>query len=191
MLFDKANWNYVNTNLNPADIGTRNISVKSFVNNSLWWYGPSYINEDFVLLKDNDYPGVPVSNEGEIDSDVLLAIGEELDVSVPERFALNDSSHDSLVAVNVEAQSDVNSKVKLKVSPDKLKGFGNVISFERFSKLKKLLRVLAYVFRFIKCCKNKISNKEPISAEEMEISLKRCIQRERSIFFIRINNLVI
>ena len=39
---NSGTWKYVKTNLNPADIGTRNISVQTFPDNNLWWYGPSY-----------------------------------------------------------------------------------------------------------------------------------------------------
>ncbi|KAK7575924.1 hypothetical protein V9T40_012210 [Parthenolecanium corni] len=42
-------WQYVNTAENPADLLTRGISVKSFVNNSLWIFGPNWLTNSSLV----------------------------------------------------------------------------------------------------------------------------------------------
>lgn len=42
-LVPDANWRYVSTHENPADLGTRGCKPQDLVNNTLWWQGPSWI----------------------------------------------------------------------------------------------------------------------------------------------------
>jgi len=36
-------WRYVVTTDNPADLATRDVSVKELDNNPLWWHGPPWM----------------------------------------------------------------------------------------------------------------------------------------------------
>ena len=140
---DSGTWKYVKTNLNPADIGTRNISVQTFPDDNLWWYGPSFINQNVenVRIIDENFNSV----------DVDVTAGQEVEKANPELVLTVDASHDRL-------------------------GVGRIIKFEQFSELKKLLRVVAYVFRFINHCRGNIGYTGTISAEENDYVQKKCIK---------------
>lgn len=43
-LVPNANWNYVSTQENPADLGTRGCKPQDLLNNKLWWQGPHWIS---------------------------------------------------------------------------------------------------------------------------------------------------
>ncbi|XP_039258067.2 uncharacterized protein LOC120334628 [Styela clava] len=53
---DISNWRYVPTKLNPADDGSRGVSVDRFLNRDRWLRGP-----DFLWLDERDWPIDPVS----------------------------------------------------------------------------------------------------------------------------------
>ena len=40
---DPKIWNYVNTNLNPADCATRGLSAEGLKSHPLWWHGPPWL----------------------------------------------------------------------------------------------------------------------------------------------------
>ena len=80
-------WSYVNTSLNPADVGTRVESVKWSSSHSLWLKGP-----DFLLQKGVEYQpyvssvtehrasvgGDPLQNIGSRGLDRLIEISPDL-----------------------------------------------------------------------------------------------------------------
>ena len=39
------NWNYVCSSFNPADVGTRDDSLKGFLSHAVWIKGPSFLHE--------------------------------------------------------------------------------------------------------------------------------------------------
>ena len=45
---DADQWHYVNTGINPADIGTRDKAIIKLAGNVLWWYGPPFIRQKFT-----------------------------------------------------------------------------------------------------------------------------------------------
>ena len=44
-ILPNANWHYVHTSQNPADLITRGVSPKKLISNHLWWHGPKNIVE--------------------------------------------------------------------------------------------------------------------------------------------------
>lgn len=59
-LVNVANWCYVNTDFNPADLATRGFTATKFLNNHIWVHGPEWlltsfedhVNTTFDVLKD-------------------------------------------------------------------------------------------------------------------------------------------
>ena len=69
---------------------------------------------------------------------------------------------------------------QLIISQDERNGVGKVIQFERYSNLMKLLRVFAYVLRFIGNC-SKIKNETgEICVEETDVALQKCLKWEQT-----------
>ena len=58
-------------------------------------------------------------------------------------------------------------------------GFGGVVKFERRSNLMKLLRIIAYILRFINNCSKSTKISDEMCAEETGDALKRCIRWEQ------------
>ena len=58
-------------------------------------------------------------------------------------------------------------------------GFGGVVKFERHCNLMKLLRIIAYILRFINNCSKSTKISGEICAEETGNALKRCIRWEQ------------
>ena len=58
-----SQWRYVPTNVNPADHGTRGLTVEELANTSQWWNGP-----EFLKRSEDEWPEckfeVPASEEG-------------------------------------------------------------------------------------------------------------------------------
>ena len=65
---NEADWFYVKTSTNPADVGTRVNSVIKFPRNELWWYGQSFLRgiDVFDQVKSN------VTVDGDINEALTL-----------------------------------------------------------------------------------------------------------------------
>ena len=107
-------WWYVKTNENPADISTREKSLKLF-NENIWRYGQEFLynksewpSQEFIVLKVDEM-------EGKNDRECILTS---------------------------------------KVETSEL-GLGNIIGVNRYGTLQKLLRITAYVKRFVRNVRSK------------------------------------
>ena len=134
---NEADWFYVKTSSNPADVGTHVNSVIKLPRNELWWYGPSFLRGNDVLDQ---------------------------------------------VKSNVTVDGDINESLTLtnETFPKNRHGIGEVIKFDKYSCLMKLLRIAAYIFRFMNCClKSCRSKKGEISDEEIDEVLEKIIKRDQ------------
>ena len=105
---EKEQWGHVPGKENPADIGSRGMTASSLKQSTLWWEGPSWLQQ-----------------------------GKE---AWPKGFSLEDSTE-----VREERKK---ASVMLNVV-QRNKQIGEFIDLNRFSTLSALLRVTAYVQRFI------------------------------------------
>ena len=141
-LIENSTWRYCPTEHNPADLLTRGLTAKHFVENTLWKHGPQWITSE------KDWP----SWNGNICANVNVSIEEEF----------MDTSHKEL---NTHGED-----VLLNMSQLQENGLDKIVNLERYSSLRKLLRVTSYVLRFIHNCK---SNKDKrtistLSVEEIQ-----------------------
>lgn len=134
---DAGNWNYVNTEKNPADLITRwGITTLNLAENNLWWEGPT-----FLCAKEYQLPQIK-------DHDLSLEHSNELKRS--KQVVLHN--YTDIISIN------------------------NVIHCDKYSKFTRLVRITAWMLRFIKNIKRKKEDRileqilrscEIVSAEEL------------------------
>ncbi|XP_075167694.1 uncharacterized protein LOC142239814 [Haematobia irritans] len=112
----ESQWKHIRTEDNPADLGTQGCSSQDLINNSLWWHGPSWLQQPIEV-----WPK-------------------------PRTFDPTDLETKKVSTFHLELQEDITS---------------------RFSSLNRALRVVSYMFRFVKLCRRKVQpeNKNLTSAE--------------------------
>ena len=125
-LSNPKQWRYVPTNENPADFLTRGMTVSGMAEKVTWWSGP-----DFLEKEESDWP------VNHVDTEVVL---EEAEMKKTDQKCSTRSNQQkgkwTLMAVFDEEQS-------LRLSP------------KRFSSWKRLIRVHAWILRFISNCRCK------------------------------------
>ena len=127
---DIEDWSYVTSENNPVDAATRRTLLSFLVKKLLWWNGPSFLkgDEDSWLKANCTKDGVLVY------------------------FSSNDKAKQCLAGADVLVECCDSEKVVCLLMTD-LKGkvfcVGEVVDVVRFDGLEKLLRVTAYVCRFV------------------------------------------
>ena len=139
-LVKTAHWDYCPSENNPADICSRGSFASKLVANRLWWNGPEF------LLKGKDaWPNLPVNPEViSTEPDTWLQLKKESSSS-------QKKQRNSTVLANVVADR-VTSERKLNLDC--------IIPLKGFSSLQRLIRVTAYVLRFVSNVKRKNEKKE-------------------------------
>ena len=151
-LVKTAHWDYCPSENNPADICSRGSLASKLVANRLWWNGPEF------LLKGKDaWPNLPVNPEViSTEPDTWLQLKKESSSS-------QKKQRNSTVLANVVADR-VTSERKLNLDC--------IIPLKGFSSLQRLIRVTAYVLRFVSNVKRKNEKKEltdeDLKQEEIE-----------------------
>ena len=118
-------WHFCPGILNPANLSSRGISAKALCQERLWLKGP-----DFLFQSEDQWPTNPEKGTIDNDDDILCeAVKGPTDVvrSLP----ANTSEEPKVIRANISA----------------------VIDIDRFGNPKKLLRVTAYVLRFVNAVK--------------------------------------
>ncbi|XP_068734548.1 uncharacterized protein [Montipora capricornis] len=152
-LVKPAHWDYYcPLENNPADICSRGSLASKLVANQFWWNGPEF------LWKGKDaWPNLPVNPE---------VIGTEPDTWLQlkkESSSSQKKQHDSTVLANVVAD---------RVTSERKFNLDCIIPLKGFSSLQRLVRVTAYVLRFVSNLKRKNEKKEltdeDLKQEEIE-----------------------
>ena len=149
----KEDWLHVPGILNPADIPTRDINVKEFVNNSLWWNGP-----EFLASEMNEWPSQDIINTTE---EVIKNVGCEMRKNI--KFK-------EVSTYLIDGASNISCEEKEELFKLKVLNLKEIIVPEKFSSLGKLFRITAYVLRFINNTKRNTKKKSGvINAEEISV----------------------
>ena len=127
---DSKKWHYCRSAENPADIITR-FKECDIENNKLWWHGPWFIHKD-----------INVESLSMYNDHIQVGNGDSLDY--------NQEIFNSGV---------FEKAISLHVSEKDLFCIGNIVDVNKYSKLKKLLRITGWVRRFINNIRNKIKKK--------------------------------
>ena len=142
VLTDITKWKYCPTDENPADLLTRGLSADNFKNNSLWWNGPSWLPERLL------WPRCDINIQmTSIVADETLDTDQTLDA--PTTSGSDKTAHTSGQLLHT--------------------GIGRLLDITAYSSYKKLLRVTAYISRFITNCRSSRSTRElgPLTVHEL------------------------
>ncbi|XP_053380934.1 uncharacterized protein LOC123562061 [Mercenaria mercenaria] len=145
-------WHYCPTYDNPSDLLTRGIPADQLLQNDLWNSGPSWIQNQ------SNWPvWKPTENEMQTTTKTQTTVS---DISLP-----SDATKMSVVC-------------SIKCSTNE--GIHQVINIEKYSKYFRLLRVTAYLLRFISNCRNtqtKLTDElTTAEIERAEIRWLKCCQ---------------
>ena len=126
-------WHYVNTAMNPADIGTREETALKMADNDLWWYGPSCITKPIAIPQAEHEQVDDKSNIPEVNSTTIMVTDSTLSTNTISNI------------VNMERFSSLQKMLRvtvyvLRFVESCLKGVKNVgeITFEEMEKARKL-----------------------------------------------------
>ena len=125
-LTSSESWRHCPGHLNPADLPSRGVQSHQLIYSSLWWNGPQFLQQSLGEW--------PVVNPNSIEND-QQAMNETVKFPVP-------TTH---IFLNTRG-----------VSSNVIQHVDKVLTCEKFSNLCHLLRVTAYILRFINNLKNKI-----------------------------------
>ena len=149
-LVNPAQWNYCPSEFNPSDICSRGSLASKLTGNQLWWNGPEFLlksKEAWPNMRENS---IEITN-GESDPPLELR---------KERPSSNRKQKNSAVLANIVTENTTKERPNL----------GCVLLLERFSSMQRLIRVTAYLLRFISNLRRSMANKEltygGIKAEE-------------------------
>lgn len=140
---------------NPADVGSRGCLASELVNNKIWWNGPAWLKEPPEF-----YPKL-----------VSSTCEEDLHEDCVKEFRTKPNKG--------ESTSVLLSTTEKKTVPN----LSKIVSAERYSTFKKLVRVTAFVLRFISNIKKKQENSELLrnilTREEIDVATRMWILEEQ------------
>ena len=168
-LVKTAHWDYCPAENNPADIYSRGSLASKLVANQLWWNGPEF------LLKGKDaWPNLPVNPEViSTEPDTWLQLKKESSSSQKKQC-------NSTVLANVVADR-ITSERKLNLDC--------IIPLKVFSSLQRLIRVTAYVLRFVSNVKRKNEKKELTDEDLKQEEIERARELWIKVLFWTTRNL--
>jgi hypothetical protein len=131
-LTEKSAWRFCPGTLNPADLPTRGLSATELSTNEMWWNGPQ-----FLKSSEEEWPTMDTTKSITTES----ADSEVLKTTPRVYHSLSTTS----------TMKQEHSRVQL----------DELIDCNKFSNLNKLLRVTAYVLRFLRNLKSRVSARKP------------------------------
>lgn len=146
-LTESSSWRYIPTDLNPADLVSRGVDACQLVGLDLWWSGPNFLKQD-----SSHWPILPSNCKG---NTMLLpeTKGTVLNNSSLTTKELLRKNQPLLTSKYGPISNSSETSSAFVVNPE-INEYTNIIEFERFSKLNRLVRIIAYVKRFIYNLKN-------------------------------------
>ncbi|CAG2192995.1 unnamed protein product [Mytilus edulis] len=138
---------YVYTKENPADIASRGTTVSLLKENSQWWHGPSWLTKHRTEWPSWDPHNISVDNQNSIESE----------------YKVSKVLHEAKLLAGEGPDGETNSVGNSKSSV----GYLLDIDCSRFFSFIRLIRVSAWVLRFVKRL-NKETISGPLTAAELE-----------------------
>ena len=130
-IVDRDNWLYVKGEVNPADIPTRMSKDLNDCFENEWFSGPRFLRESFFEMNSSEFDFISPEAAGEAKKS--FSVGNDVDV-------VKDDT-ETLTMTTTVTECDLSE----------------ILDFERFSSLRKLVNTIALIFRFIQNVKKKVS----------------------------------
>ena len=134
-LLPSTTWKLISSDDNPADIGSRGSSVNDLIENSLWFEGP-----EFLIYPEDQWPNINIYKKENNNNNGTCLISVKEDITL-----VSDEEE-----LDTRLTSVKNEVACLSAATTQIISFNNVIDISKFSSLKTLLRVTAYVFKFVR-----------------------------------------
>ena len=132
---------YISTSQNPADLATRGRSAEERVHGNLWWHGPSWLKEDLLKWPSWDFQ--------QIDDDALQQLAK----------------HSAGAEVLYEPSALTEIECKIETTAASIAPFE--LNKKDYSSLSRLLRVTAWVMRFISKIQKKNTERGELAVQEI------------------------
>ena len=149
---DPSQWRYTPTKLNPADKLSRGLPARTLVSDVNWWEGP-----EFLKKPQEDWPVMNLQTSNSINPKAVVEIKKQYHMC-------------NFQTQQVEELETTSTFITVLKKEDHL----NPV---RFSSWTRMVRVTAYVIRFITNCRSKIRITGALSPEET---------RKAEVYFIKL-----
>lgn len=158
-------WRHAPGHSNPADLLTRGAECKDIENSNLWWHGPKWVTD---IRK---WPET-------------IEVDNQLDPEKPndQQMKQKTARKAKVVALVVKSKTPT-----IMIPTDQ--GQNSISLLDKYSELETLLRVTAYVFRFIKAIKNRRKNNArsdnniSITAEQRQGALRFWVRHTQQMHY--------
>ena len=155
---DRVHWQHVPTEDNPADAASRGVEPSALKSLEIWWKGPTWLCSGVL-------PSQPKLNFTEDET------------KRPERQILHPRAAKKTPLARV-----VRTVPAVSLAVTKIHNYaGDIFDLSLFSSLSKLLRVVAYVKRFIQRICNRVTKEslDTISSDEMTEAMMILLRQEQ------------
>ena len=188
-LSDKNDWFHVPGDINPADIPTREFDLLLFGENNLWWHGPSFLTTGEELPQQLEQFEITAEEcitselkRSMVHVNMIDSLNNQVEIKNTENIQEKNKSIKNEKIIN-------NKNTKEKILNNKKYDGNNlhgIINVERFSSYLKLLRVTAFVLRFINNTKKGVQKMcGVITSKEIDSTEMLWIKSEQN--FIRLD----
>lgn len=162
-------WRYVPTKQNPADFGTRGLTVSELADSKMWWKGPT-----FLAFPESDWPKQKSANPEEALTEVKVERKPVLEKQIPQPEEESETHYwekERSTFVTIE-------KKDWRLNPARFSKWYRVSSKGQLEIGHSLVRVRSWVKRFIKNCKapNDQCTMEKLTASELADTEKDIIK---------------
>ena len=142
---DPNQWRYVPTKQNPADFGTRGLTVSELADSEMWWKGPT-----FLAFPESDWPKPKAANPKE---EALTEVRAERRPDLKNQLSRQEEENDTQNSEQEHSTFVILEKETWRLNPARFSKWYRASSQGQLEIGYSLVRVRSWVMRFIKNCR--------------------------------------
>ena len=142
---DPNQWRYVPTKQNPADFGTRGLTVSELADSEMWWKGPT-----FLAFPESDWPKPKAANPKE---EALTEVRAERRPDLKNQLSRQEEENDNQNSEQEHSTFVILEKETWRLNPARFSKWYRASSQGQLEIGYSLVRVRSWVMRFIKNCR--------------------------------------